>query len=320
LILKKKKKICKIKNFLNYYFFKIVNIKNKKTFFFNKKVFINFKLYSFFIFLFKNLYKKRTIIKIKNIFFNKIKKMNFFDLNFARLTFPRYEKISDPQRPKSAHKISFSLNKYIIPYIPSFPKKLFRILRSDQLSHLLILYYKKFFENYLTSFLNIPISLYLKNFQHNLKINILFNNIYLRYLNQWFHKKISRKKKLYYIFNLFNILIYALYTKQSILINYYLSILLKKNRKHTRVLRKLYIIFQNFQLLFRNWNALKILIKGKINGKLRKRKYVIIINIVGRRNNLSLQTLDLLIDYNYSYIRTYTGVFGLHTWLYFKNN
>ena len=136
------------------------------------------------------------------------------------------------------------------------------------------------------------------------------NNRFIKY----FFKKDFYRKNFIYISNL---IVLSLVNKSSKILSLGISELLKKLVKHNQFLRLLskvlFVYFKFFSLLKRKKfiKGYRIEIKGKINGKPRKKKRVI------SSGPMPFSSINCNISYFFSESFTKYGIFGVKVWLFF---
>lgn len=84
--------------------------------------------------------------------------------------------------------------------------------------------------------------------------------------------------------------------------------LLKKHKRHWLVIRFLRRVVRFYYAKYKVLSGLKIKVSGKINGRRRKKKRVVLFG------SLPLQTFEKDVDYSYRIAVTKFGVFGVKVW------
>jgi hypothetical protein len=104
-------------------------------------------------------------------------------------------------------------------------------------------------------------------------LKIKINNILLKknlFFNLKYYKKFKKKKNL----PIFNTIIFSILYKNPKLITDYLSIDIKNDKKHKKILSNFVLIVE--KIFFSNiikLKGLKLRLNGKLNGSMRKSKY-----------------------------------------------
>ena len=134
-----------------------------------------------------------------------------------------------------------------------------------------------------------------------------------RFIKCFFQKDFYKKNFL----NISNLISSSLINKSSKILSLGISEFLKKEVKHNQVLRlinKILFIYYKHFFLIKNKKILKgyrIEIKGKINGRPRKKKRVI------SSGPMPFSSIDCNINYFFSESFTKYGKFGVKVWLFF---
>ncbi len=171
---------------------------------------------------------------------------------------------------------------------------------------------------------------YIKNLKKHLSTNIckFFNikKVFIFCFNGGFPKKRNNRfiksffKKDFYKQNFLfisNLILLALINKSSKILSLGISITLTKLVKHNQFLRLLskilFIYYKYFSLLNKKKTikGYRIEIKGKINGKPRKKKRII------SSGPMPFSSIDCNISYYFSESFTKYGIFGVKVWLFF---
>jgi hypothetical protein len=162
-----------------------------------------------------------------------------------------------------------------------------------------------------------------KTFKKIYKFNFLikfvfFNSNLLKFqkmlLNyEEFKKRMEKECDIYYrIFKMLNFLHFSVLTKNSYLICEIIKNFLIRRKRHKKFffyikkdLDYLLGFYHNYFIGF------KIQLKGKINGKMRKKK------VVGNEGIISLSKLNQIISYYMLPMRTKYGIFSVKVWLFY---
>ena len=134
-----------------------------------------------------------------------------------------------------------------------------------------------------------------------------------RFVKYFFKKDFYRKN----FINISNLIVLSLVNKSSKILSLGISELLKKQVKHNQFLRLLskvlFVYYKYFSLLKRKKfiKGYRIEIKGKINGKPRKKKRVI------SSGPMPFSSINCNISYFFSESFTKYGIFGVKVWLFF---
>ena len=138
-----------------------------------------------------------------------------------------------------------------------------------------------------------------------IKINNILSNS--GFVLKYKIKDLIKKKEFYFIFQ--TLILAFIYNNTRIISEYIASFILlttnhlKDVKKFIKIFEKLY--FSNIVKL----TGFKLWLKGKLNGKMRKSKYIYKIGKV------QLQTLKLIFDYNLYLSFTKFGIISIKTWL-----
>ena len=182
-------------------------------------------------------------------------------------------------------------------------------------------------DNKLQKYKKLP---FIKNLKKHLSINISkffkIEKVFIFCFSGGFPKKLNNRfikfffKKDFYRQNFLyisNFVLLALINKSSKVLSLGISMVLKKLVKHNQFLRLLskvlFIYYKYFSLLKKKKTikGYRIEIKGKINGKPRKKKRVI------SSGPMPFSSVDCNISYYFSESFTKYGIFGVKVWLFF---
>jgi hypothetical protein len=186
------------------------------------------------------------------------------------------------------------------------------IFKSSKLFTLYIHYIKTHFENFFYKQYNLIVKLYFKNYFKFIKINSGIKNIYFMMRKHFFYKNLI--KRYFFQLEMLNIFIIAIATRNVRLLVMYLGTLLERNRKHSKVLRNFKLLVLEFLVKIPIFLGLKLKISGKFHGKTRASSRTLYIY----RNIFSIMTFKSKINYSYFAANTFTGIFGIHLWLFYK--
>jgi len=138
----------------------------------------------------------------------------------------------------------------------------------------------------------------------NKKIKIHFNNVW--HSKGWFFKKIGK----YINKDLFKILFLACVYNNVKIFSDCISLMLRKNKNHVKVLRQIIRVIETFwQIKQLSIRGIKLKVQGKLNGRMRKSKYNYNIGKV------QLQELQVFLNYNMSISYTKFGIMAIKLWL-----
>jgi ribosomal protein S3 len=188
------------------------------------------------------------------------------------------------------------LNNNLIIYVITHDINLYNLKQQKYLEKSL---------NYLTKFnvkihiININYNL-LENKKNKKKINKIFYNY-----NKLITKKLKNFKTIFLVF------IFALYFKNLKFLNQLLMEILKKTTKHFKFLKDLKYFLNFFFLLNNKIKGIRIQIRGRLNGSLRSKKYILNIG------SLSAQTFKLPLYFHKIQSKTSYGICGIKLWVSF---
>ena len=138
---------------------------------------------------------------------------------------------------------------------------------------------------------------------------VKINNILLK-KNFFINININKKYKKYNFIYTFNTIILSVIYKKAKLISDYLSILIKKDKNHKKVLTNFVLILEKlFFLGIFKLKGLKLRLSGKLNGNMRKSKYQY------KLGKVQLQTLKVILSFNMSISYTKFGAISIKTWI-----
>jgi len=143
-----------------------------------------------------------------------------------------------------------------------------------------------------------------------LRLNIYLDNIFLNkniftkenVLKKKFKKKLKKKDSRFILYNLFVGLTY----QNSEIISNYLSVLIKNDKNHYRILKRFTSELENY--FYSNIVRLygfQLWVTGKLTGKMRKSKYSYKLGVV------HLRKLNLSLDYSLSLSYTKFGIISI---------
>jgi hypothetical protein len=111
-------------------------------------------------------------------------------------------------------------------------------------------------------------------------------------------------------FFIFQLLILASAYNNSDIISKFISLQLKKDKNHRRLIRKIVLAVDKFWTSYNfGFNGFQLRITGKLNGKMRKSKYQFILGKV------SLQSIDTALNYTIAIAFTKFGVISTKLWI-----
>jgi hypothetical protein len=91
--------------------------------------------------------------------------------------------------------------------------------------------------------------------------------------------------------------------------------MLEKTKRHHFILNNIKSMCYIFFIIYKKYYiGIKLLIRGKFNGKTRRNKRFIFIS-----KKSSIQKFGVSLDYFYKELHTFTGSFGIHIWFFFNN-
>lgn len=168
-------------------------------------------------------------------------------------------------------------------------------------------------------YLKLHLSKYIKEF---FLVKNVFIFCYRRNNYKKFYKRFIRKnfKKIFYkkyFKNVSKVVAQSLINKSAKLLSVGISVLFKREKKHTRFLGNLKNILNKFFKFFKSkkkkflLRGYRIEIKGKINGKPRKKKKII------SHGPMPFSSLNSNLKYFFSESFTKYGVFGIKVWFFF---
>jgi len=144
----------------------------------------------------------------------------------------------------------------------------------------------------------------------NVKKSIFFKELFKKNLLQIIYQLRRYKKKIYFFQTLIVLLITYQKKNSAELLAKWISLQLSKMKMHNQ-----FLSFLNVVLLlllnsyFSNIKGIKILIKGRLNNKPRKRTKII------QSGKISLQTFDTVISQSQSVAFTKNGTIGIKVWI-----
>jgi hypothetical protein len=193
-----------------------------------------------------------------------------------------------------------------------FKKQNILLFKSSKLFILYTFFLKYRLEKFLSDRYNFPVYLYLKNFSKYLKINSVYRRSFFLLKRKSFIRFLL--KRYFYLLENLNVFIVALSTRNVRLLSIYLGTLFQRTKKHHKVLKDFKFLILNFFTKMPIFFGIKVRVSGKFHGKSRSRTRTLYIY----RNIIPLLTFRSKIMYHYRTLSTYTGIFGLHIWMFYK--
>jgi hypothetical protein len=291
-------------NFFRFYFFK--RRKNFKKYSIKKK-----KKICLSFFLIKKHFFSFPFFKIKSLRLNATVKDNEKILDSNTVLFSKLLK------PKNLFYF-ISRNLFFYKYLYLYYNYIFFkkvklqpiFFQHYKLQHLLINFYKYLFEKFIRFFFKKTFIFVFKN---------LFTYVYTnKYISSIYYKlfllpQAKHFSKFFYLLEMYNVLFIALQARNVNLILFYIATFFSIRHKHFFVLYQ--IIRNSFYdafILFPNIVGIKLYIAGKFNGRLRSLSKQLVL-----KKNIPVQRLVHKINYAQQNVVTFTGIFGIHLWLYY---
>jgi hypothetical protein len=268
------KKLLKIKSF------RFFNIFLKK---YCNNIYIYIYYYNDLFYKRKKFLKKKKYINIKNF-------LKSFNIKFFSSK-KRYKNFINILRKKK--KIRFIKYKLI-------KEKILKFIKIKLLYSYLNKVFKKIYKfNFLIKFIF---------FNSNL---LKFKKMLLNYEN--FRNRMEKECDIYYrIFKILNFLHFSILNKNSYLICEIIKNFLIRRKRHKKFF---FFIKKDLDYLLGFYNeyfiGFKIQLKGKINGKMRKKK------VVSNEGIISLSKINQTISYYMLPMKTKYGIFSIKVWLFF---
>lgn len=311
-----------------------------------KVLLINYKNYSFNIFVYNFVYKinilKFKILKffLKNIAIEKIIEIWGISLFYIKwilkdVKIYKTKKSISTKNNKNVSIIWLFFNKYIL-YMTIKKLRNYNFLIFNKLNWILnsifLLKKKSFLKVNIIKLKNKPrillrkinglikfkiFGFYLENIIFkfcNRFLKIKINNILLKknlFFNLKYYKKFKKKKNL----PIFNTIIFSILYKNPKLITDYLSIDIKNDKKHKKILSNFVLIVE--KIFFSNiikLKGLKLRLNGKLNGSMRKSKYQYSLG------KTELNKINNYLTFNSSLSYTKFGVIAIKIWIINENN
>ena len=145
-------------------------------------------------------------------------------------------------------------------------------------------------------------------------LNIKLNNVLLKknlFYNLEYYTQLKKKNFL----PIFNTIIFSIIYKNPKLITDYLSIQIKKDKKHKKVLNDFVLILE--KIFFSNvikFEGFKLRLNGKLNGSMRKSRYQYSLG------KIELHKIDNYLNFDISLSYTKFGVIAIKSWIINGNN
>lgn len=160
-------------------------------------------------------------------------------------------------------------------------------------------------------------SLYLENIIFkfcNVFLNIKINNVLLK-KNLFYNLEYFTQFKKKNFLPIFNTIIFSIIYKNPKLITDYLSIQIRKDKKHKKVLNDFVLILE--KIFFSNvikFEGFKLRLNGKLNGSMRKSRYQYSLG------KIELHKIDNYLNFDISLSYTKFGVIAIKSWIINGNN
>lgn len=252
-----------------------------------------------------SLYKRKKWFFLKKLFLKKLRQLRFKIVFFKKIL---------------ANKKITLLSQKLLSYYYFYFNNMLCFINSNKIilnSNKIFVLYSYFLKYNLENFISYtskqPLKLYFKNLYKYIKINKTNRHVF--YLLRKRHFKYKKLCSRYFFFiQTINILIIAISTRNARLVGLYLASALVRTKKHFQVLQNFRYLILEFFTKIPVFLGIKIKISGKFHGRDRSSTKILFIY----RNLITILTFKSFLDYHYCPVDTYTGTFGLHTWLYYN--